>query len=392
MVQNISSSPFSYFRFYFNKQGVISFFSIFICLGIIAISIHLESTTENMIENHAQNSSPQKGKSEFKQVNFFQLNLGEKYHHIMASSFFDDPSRSYYFFRFPKGTIFMPEREPIDYQSHKGRFVELTQTLYLEQDVWIHDRKTQMWGDKGLYKVALSYAHLKGNVRSETILEKSQDVLKISANELLSWPKKNYAYYDQNAHGVLERSKQYLPSIYFQSHIISCDLNKNLIQLFEEVQLKQENMKANSRKGEIFLENLTRKVRTYSLYGDVRLVEKIDSQRRDSKGVPLFIERRSFSERLDGYMNENKVVLTGMPKVVQEHDVIKGNKISLFFNNEVMEVEDSHSNFVVKEADTSKDSSKDSTTETKSQRKNSSKKSSKKSYIGESDEEEDWKK
>lgn len=57
------------------------------------------------------------------------------------------------------------------------------------------------------------------------------------------------------------------------------------------------------------------------------------------------IERRAFAERLEGFMSENLVVLTGYPKVFQQQDVIKGNRIILRENNEVVEVEDANTNF-----------------------------------------------
>lgn len=61
-----------------------------------------------------------------------------------------------------------------------------------------------------------------------------------------------------------------------------------------------------------------------------------------------FIERRAFSEKLEGIVKEQKIVLTGYPKLIQEKDVIKGNKITFFENSEIIVVDDSSSSFILK--------------------------------------------
>lgn len=47
-------------------------------------------------------------------------------------------------------------------------------------------------------------------------------------------------------------------------------------------------------------------------------------------------------------MSENKIILTGYPKVYQLKDVIKGNRIILREDNEVVEVDDANTNFILK--------------------------------------------
>ena len=57
--------------------------------------------------------------------------------------------------------------------------------------------------------------------------------------------------------------------------------------------------------------------------------------------------RRAFSEKLEGLARDNKLILTGYPKVFQLNDIIKGNVITLRGNNEVVEVDDANTHFKI---------------------------------------------
>ena len=105
-------------------------------------------------------------------------------------------------------------------------------------------------------------------------------------------------------------------------------------------------MRANAIRGEIFLENYNKKLKYYALYDDVKVVEKIPVIKK-GESRKTFIERRAYAEKLEGFVKEGKIVLTGYPKVLQENDVIKGNVITLLKSNEVIEVDDSSSSFII---------------------------------------------
>ena len=61
------------------------------------------------------------------------------------------------------------------------------------------------------------------------------------------------------------------------------------------------------------------------------------------------LERKAFAEKLEGFAQDEKMILTGYPKVIQGEDVIKGNVIHLYQQNEVVEVLDNDSSFKLKE-------------------------------------------
>ena len=74
--------------------------------------------------------------------------------------------------------------------------------------------------------------------------------------------------------------------------------------------------------------------------------EKVTVQERD--GQKEFI-RKALSERLEGVTSEEILVLTGYPKVYQMKDVIRGNRIILRRDSELVEVEDANSVFYFNE-------------------------------------------
>src|SRR5690606_36667393 len=110
------------------------------------------------------------------------------------------------------------------------------------------------------------------------------------------------------------------------------------IELLGNVLVRRPGMVSTSLKGEIFLENYNKKLKYFVLYDDVKVTEKLKLE------GGRVVERRAFGEQLEGIMSEDKITLTGSPKVFPVKDIIKGNVIVLRENNEVVEVDDANSN------------------------------------------------
>ena len=77
-------------------------------------------------------------------------------------------------------------------------------------------------------------------------------------------------------------------------------------------------------------------------YDDIKLVEQLNTSEGNSQ------TRRAYSEKLEGYMSQGKIVLTGAPRVEQGDDLIKGYQITLRENVELVEVEEAQSSFKLK--------------------------------------------
>ena len=60
-------------------------------------------------------------------------------------------------------------------------------------------------------------------------------------------------------------------------------------------------------------------------------------------------ERRAFAERLEGFGRDQKMVLSGAPRVEMGTDVIKGYRITIRENVDLIEVDDAMSDVQVKQ-------------------------------------------
>lgn len=106
-----------------------------------------------------------------------------------------------------------------------------------------------------------------------------------------------------------------------------------------DVNFNRIKFKALAGKAEVFLENYNKKLKYYALYDDIRLQEEL-SLSDGSK-----VTRKAYAEKLEGFNAERKIVLSGTPKVIQGRDIIKGYKVTLREDVELVEVEDSSSSF-----------------------------------------------
>jgi len=75
------------------------------------------------------------------------------------------------------------------------------------------------------------------------------------------------------------------------------------------------------------------------MYDDIKLEEKLKTRQGGSQ------VRRAFAEKLEGFISDGKLVLSGAPRVEQGRDIIKGYQITLRENTEIVEVDDSQSSF-----------------------------------------------
>jgi lipopolysaccharide export system protein LptA len=117
------------------------------------------------------------------------------------------------------------------------------------------------------------------------------------------------------------------------------DLEQSVINLIGSVQINRLNSKVLAKRAEIWLENYNKKLKYYELNDDIRLYEKF----KDKAGRT--IERKGFAEKLEGISSEKITILSGAPRVLQGKDIIKGTKIILREDSDLVEVEDSNTRF-----------------------------------------------
>lgn len=241
----------------------------------------------------------------------------------------------------PRGLVFSSKGDPVHYESKEGIFYSKQEKILLEQEVYLELQDSKLWGDMVEYDLVPNIIISKGNVRTETYNPETRDFMNINSQEVTVWPERSESEYVQRVNGKITRHRAYEETVYFKSHRLFMELEKQLITLTQDVEITKEEMNATSIRGEIHLENYNKNLKYFVLYDDVKLEEQIVL-----RGEPIV--RQAFAEKLEGIVSEELIILTGYPKVYQKSDVIKGNRIVLRENNEVIEVDDAQTQFIIR--------------------------------------------
>jgi len=181
-----------------------------------------------------------------------------------------------------------------------------------------------------------------GNVKTINDNLKNYEKIFIESEQLVVWPLTGNLQYRYNVKGHIERSRSYEPSLKFKTQLLDFFKLEQRINLEGSVYIERDLTNVRSLKGEIFLENYNKKLKYYELFDDVKLEEFVPT----AKGRVL---RKGFAEHLEGHMAEDKLILTGYPKVYQDNDVIKGNKITVRPKSSIVEVDDAAGEFRLEE-------------------------------------------
>ncbi len=276
----------------------------------------------------------------FKNIDYFLLKESKPHFALKAVELVSNNSSKKTFFFNPDGHVFLESGEKVFYKGDRGIYDQAIEKLVLNGSVDVKTGETQANSDQMIYEQLEDRVQLIGNVKTKRYFPDEKDWIFIDSDESFLWPEANKSRYVGNVAGKVKRIRVYEDSLYFWCNELLLDMNINKADLYHNVRMKKGNLDASSRRGEIFLENYNKKVKYYALYDDVKLKEKLVQNNKA-------IERRAFSEKLEGLPSEDRVILTGYPKVYQLGDVIKGNKIVLRQSTEVVEVDDANTKFQV---------------------------------------------
>jgi lipopolysaccharide transport protein LptA len=133
--------------------------------------------------------------------------------------------------------------------------------------------------------------------------------------------------------GSLERKRKYEKAINFSSQKLTFDGVQSYAHLEGDVFMKRDNQRITAGKADIYMENYNKSLKYFVLNDDVKVSEKLQT----NEGVQ---ERKAFAERLEGFGREQKMVLSGAPRVEMGKDVIKGYRITIRENVDLIEVDD----------------------------------------------------
>lgn len=305
---------------------------------IIGVSVQLFQKTEKT------SSVPKKIIPEFTEIEDLEYFVLKRELPLMSLSAVKMRSQGDEFseFEMPRGVYNYQEKaRTIKYSADKGSYQKKKEILALNGTVSILTDEASYLADKIKYFFKKDVITGQGDVRFEGDDPQSKDHLIINADSMRGKPQQQWMKFTGNVNGRLERKKKYEGKMIFSSASMDLDGQTSLAQLTGDVLMVRDNYKITAGKADIYLENYNKSLKYFVLNDDVKVTEKLQAQ----EGVQ---ERKAFSERLEGFGREQKMVLSGAPRVEVGKDVIKGYRITIRENVDLIEVDDAMSDVQVK--------------------------------------------
>ena len=332
-------------------------YSIIFTFLAVSFSLGLLSYKGHFNEFGNEHAVPQSGPSHdtvdesyFKSVTYYSLENSRAFLELESNELSMSSTNGVVIAFDPIGLIYRYEKnsnkalEPIHFKSKNSRALLKKKEIFLENEVEIKMANTNLQAQKVSILSAGDILNAYNAVKTLSIIEKNNDNILVNSNSATYHPKDQTIEYHGNVNGLIKRKRLYEESITFSADLLTFTAPLSLVEMKGNVAFKKENLDAYANRGEIFLENYNKKLKYYALYDDVKLEEKLVNN-----GKPMI--RKAFSEKLEGLISEKKIILTGLPKVFQERDVIKGNRIIIRENVETVEVDDANTNITIKKED-----------------------------------------
>ncbi len=323
-----------------NLIAVLLFFVIGILTAVFSRYADLWHSED---ERFTQVVNDQQSEHYFTGIKFYLLKNNAKEFNLHATELSYLNKQGKIIFFNPIGQVFDSKDVPTDYKGNRGIYTSNNDKLHLEENTYFKNQAGgEMWADKVDYFIKKDSVLASGNVRTKNVDINTKDIIEINSTNFKGRPEEGSFHYQGAVTGSLTRAKIYEPGMSFGSSQLLGNRYKSEMQLRENVKVTRLAVIATSRNGEIFMENYNKKLKYFVLSDDVKVREKVIGA--DGKS---FI-RQAFGEKLEGLTNEGILILTGLPKVIQQGDTIRGNRIIIRENNQVVEVDDSNTNFIIR--------------------------------------------
>ncbi len=245
-------------------------------------------------------------------------------------------------FDYPRGVYNLSaQNRTLKYSADRGHYKKAKELLTLVGAVKVRSDEGTYVADRVSYNFKKDLVLGKGNVRFDGEDPRTRDYLTVASERMRANPGLKLSKFTGNVSGSLQRRKKYEGKLTFASRELQLDGNESLAQLVGDVRLKRESYDITAGKADVFLENFNKRFKYFVLNDDVKVVEKLQTP----EGVQV---RKAFAERLEGFGQEQKMLLTGAPRVEMGEDVIKGYRITIRENTDLVEVDDAMSDVQVK--------------------------------------------
>lgn len=244
-----------------------------------------------------------------------------------------------FFFENTVGSFFDEKNKETQFETINGKYDSEKQVLSFEEGVELTTSDADYKADELLLDQKNQKLMAKGNVESHLRDLKTDDELKIKSTSMKSDLEKKITYFHGSVEGELKRKRRYEGGFDFSSEEMELNQPESLIKLSKGSKLHRNNYDVEAQKAEIFLENYNKRLKYYVLYDDIKFVEKLELKSGQTK------QRKAYAEKMEGFIAEAKIILSGAPRVEQDGDLLKGYQITLRENVEFVEVDDSQSSF-----------------------------------------------
>jgi lipopolysaccharide export system protein LptA len=245
-------------------------------------------------------------------------------------------------FDFPKGLYnYREKNQTLRYQAEFGRYKKSKDVLLLERKVRVVSDEEEYLADRVKYFFKKDLILGSGGVTFKGQDPKSKDALEVHADRMRANPNNQFSRFKGNVHGSMQRKKKYEGKTTFSAQQLELKGLESLAHLEGDVRMQRQTYTITAGKADIYLENYNKSLKYFVLNDDVKVTETMQTP----EGT---VQRKAFSERLEGFGREQKMVLSGAPKVEQGTDVVKGYRITIRENMDLIEVDDAMSDVQVK--------------------------------------------
>jgi lipopolysaccharide export system protein LptA len=235
----------------------------------------------------------------------------------------------------PKGKYYRQDRI-YDFVGDFGFLDNKKKHFNLSSNVQIKSEGLEAQSDEVNFYETQDEVVASGNVKTVNFNLKNFEKIFIQSESLMVWPGSGNLQYRFNVQGHIERARDYGPGLKFKTQLLDFLRVQQRINLEGSVYVERGLTKVQALRGEIHLENYNKTLKYYELFDDVRIEEVVPTRSGN-------VLRKGFAEHLEGHVAEDKLVLTGYPKVYQDKDVIKGNRIVVRPKSSIVEVDDASS-------------------------------------------------
>ena len=318
-----------------NKVKVYLFFAAIIAGCFFAGSVK-EVSDSNLSAGNGRKSS----KSIFEDAYFSLFDFEGKNFDLNSKKIIQEHDSKKVLLSNPSGIV-IQGRNQIQYEGDAGQ-IELNKKLVSVRDnVKVSHHKGVTYCREIQVDQAKKKIDLLDKVQTTQYLKDGRTLF-INSEKAQLFTHQKMGRYFEGVEGKISGGDSKINDIYFEAEEISFDGARRVLDLVENVGLKHGKLEFSSLRGKVFLKNFNRGVKYYSLSDDVRMNDEILIEEK-------VVSRKAFGENVKGFVDRKEVEFTGFPKVIQGDEVIRGNKILLMENSDIVEIINTNGRFNIKE-------------------------------------------